>query len=340
MNKSREEIAKLIKQLYDRQRDIQSLTAYQLESVVTEIAAQNNRILDIQHAVSPFVDMVVSIRDKFDAVSKIAIEVKKAQRAIDTSAFEQLLKYVESSDLTKTLLVTDSYFTESVRKLAKQWQSQIELIDQNGLRGWIENYQKIQEQFAADIASQISNLDLHELCTITEEEVNKSDEIEPSSLILPPEHQERIFRVEKLPLTLLRTVLHDPRHIHGLTPRQFEEFIAEVVDQLGFTSVILTPRSGDGGRDVIASNEINGIPMTFYFECKKYAESNKVQLDTLRALLGTVAHDASKANIGVLVTTSRFTKGCKDLIMSECRLDGKDYDGILGWVGELKTKIN
>jgi hypothetical protein len=79
--------------------------------------------------------------------------------------------------------------------------------------------------------------------------------------------------------------------------------------------------------------------MTFFFECKKYAKDNKVQLDTLRALLGTVAHHSQEANIGVLVTTSQFTKGCKDLIMSDCRLDGKDYDGILGWISELKTKL-
>jgi restriction system protein len=124
-----------------------------------------------------------------------------------------------------------------------------------------------------------------------------------------------------------------------LTPGQFEEFIAEIVRELGFRNVILTPPSGDGGRDVIASNEVNGIPLTFYFECKKYADTNKVQLDTLRALLGCVAHHATEANIGVLVTTSRFTQGCKDLIASECRLDGKDYDGIVGWVNQLNVEL-
>jgi len=340
MKNSREEISKLIKQISKRQKDIQALTAHQLESVVAEIVAQNKKILDVQRAVSPFADIVVSIRDKFNTESKFAIEVKKAQRAIDTSAIEQLRKYVEDSNLTKGLLVTDSFFSASDLNMAKKWQTQIELIDQSGLRRWIEEYQNIQEQFAADIASQISKLDLHELFTITEEEVKKDEEIDPSSLVLPYEHQERIVRVNNLPLTLLRNILHDPRHLYSLTPRQFEEFIAEVVDQLGFTNVILTPFTRDGGRDVIASNEINDIPITFYFECKKYAGGNKVQLDALRALLGTVAHHATEANIGVLVTTSRFTKGCRDLIMSECRLDGKDYDGILGWVGELKTKIN
>ena len=79
--------------------------------------------------------------------------------------------------------------------------------------------------------------------------------------------------------------------------------------------------------------------MTFYFECKKYAAENKVQLDRLRVLLGVVAHDSRKANIGVLVTTSTFTAGARDLILSECRLDGKDYDGILGWISTAKDRV-
>jgi HJR/Mrr/RecB family endonuclease len=127
--------------------------------------------------------------------------------------------------------------------------------------------------------------------------------------------------------------------MHRLTPREFEEFTAEILGALGFRDIILTPRAADGGRDVIASQEVNGIPLMFYFECKKYAEGHKVQLDTLRALLGVVAHNSTEANIGVLVTTSSFTAGAKKLILSECRLDGKDYDGIIGWVSGAKDRI-
>lgn len=98
--------------------------------------------------------------------------------------------------------------------------------------------------------------------------------------------------------------------------------------------MLLTPQARDGGRDVIARKMIHEIPITFYFECKKYAESNRVQLDSVRALLGVVAHDSRSANVGVLVTTSYFTRGCKELIATDCRLDGKDYEGIVGWVSE------
>lgn len=49
--------------------------------------------------------------------------------------------------------------------------------------------------------------------------------------------------------------------VKNLTPRQFEEFVAETLSQFGFTDVILTTRSRDGGKDVIASHQINGIPL-------------------------------------------------------------------------------
>jgi hypothetical protein len=66
------------------------------------------------------------------------------------------------------------------------------------------------------------------------------------------------------------------------------------------------------------------------------APRNKVRVGTGRALLGTVAHDASRASIGVLVTTSTFTRGAWQSILGDARLGGRDYDGIMNWIAELK----
>jgi HJR/Mrr/RecB family endonuclease len=153
-------------------------------------------------------------------------------------------------------------------------------------------------------------------------------------LALPSSFEKRVISAESLPLSIIRRVANDPHVMHQLSPRQFEEFIATLIDELGFDDVLLTPPSRDGGRDLIARHTVHGIPITFFFECKKYAGGSLVQLDTLRALLGVVAHESRSANIGVLVTTSRFTRGCKELIASEARLDGKDYDGITKWVSD------
>lgn len=339
MDDTREYVANLIKQISQREKDLKSLISPQLESLVAELSSQYRYIDEIKRTIAPQADLLLSIRDQNNIFSKYAIEVKQAHKLIDSSAVESFRKHIENLHIDRGFLVTNSLFTESAKKLAEFYKDSIQLIDHEALLNWTNQYQYIQEQFASSLFSSISRLPLHNFFVVREEDITKEKIVEPSNLILPQDYQERIIRVENLPFRLIHAILHDPRHMHNLTPRQFEEFIAEVVGHLGFSNIILTPPSGDGGRDVIASNEVNGIPITFFFECKKYAEGNKVQLDTLRALLGTVAHHATEANIGVLVTTSKFTKGCKDLIMSECRLDGKDYNGLLGWVGELKKKF-
>lgn len=339
MNDTREYIAKLIKQISQREKELKSLVFSQLESLVAELSAQHKYIEEVKRTMAQPTDLLLSIRDQQNIISKYAIEVKQTQKLIDDSAVEAFRNHIEKLHIDKGFLVTNSLFTESAKKLAEDYKNSIQLIDHEALLNWTNQYQAVQEKFASSLFSSIWRLPLHDFFVVKEEEITKEEVVEPTTLILPPEHQDRIVRAENIPFRLIHAILHDPRHMHNLTPRQFEEFIAEVVDRLGFSNIILTPPSGDGGRDVIASNEINGIPMTFFFECKKYAEGNKVQLYTLRALLGTVAHHATEANMGVLVTTSTFTKGCKDLIMSECRLDGKDYDGLLGWVGELKKKF-
>src|SRR5215467_14325759 len=44
----------------------------------------------------------------------------------------------------------------------------------------------------------------------------------------------------------------DPALAFQLDPRKWEEMIAGAYDRAGYDEVTLTPRSGDGGRDVIA----------------------------------------------------------------------------------------
>ncbi|GMQ79373.1 MAG: hypothetical protein BMS9Abin02_1958 [Anaerolineae bacterium] len=165
----------------------------------------------------------------------------------------------------------------------------------------------------------------------TEEGASESDEVE---LILPEDAEERIARVDYLPYKIMDAIAVNPDLMHDLSPREFEKLIADLIGNLGFNDIILTPRSGDGGRDVLATQHIHGIPVMFVFECKRYAKNNKVGPGLLRTLLGTVSHEGTKANIGVLVTTSTFTRGGRDFILSESNVDGKDFGDIVKWIEE------
>jgi hypothetical protein len=52
---------------------------------------------------------------------------------------------------------------------------------------------------------------------------------------------------------IIRMLQRDPQEILSISTRQWEEIIAGAYTRAGFDEVILTPRSGDFGRDVVAT---------------------------------------------------------------------------------------
>lgn len=93
---------------------------------------------------------------------------------------------------------------------------------------------------------------------------------------------------------------------YRITPRQFEELVAEVFRRNGY-SVELTPAVNDGGKDVIAKRNVDGIPICLYIECKHYDPSDPVGVGIVRAASAVRSHD--RVNKAIIVTTSRFTRG-------------------------------
>ena len=150
--------------------------------------------------------------------------------------------------------------------------------------------------------------------------------------IAPAEALEKLQRVDFAPITLLDRVARDPRMMRALGARDFEGFVATLVEMLGFEDVVLTPRSGDDGRDVLATKRIHGISILCAFECKRYAADHPVGPDIARSLLGVITHGATRATKGILVTTSYFTPAANKFILTEPSLDGRDFDGIVAWL--------
>lgn len=167
-----------------------------------------------------------------------------------------------------------------------------------------------------------------------------NDSEEESQIILPTRIEEKLELVNYTPITLFQKILNDPLLVREISPRDFEYFVAEIINKLGFSDVNVTPRSNDGGRDIIATRTINDIKMLFAFECKQYSPERKIQLHTMRSLLGTISYSETKVNMGVLVTTSFFTKGSKNLIMSEALIDGKDFDDLVLWINQVKKCVS
>jgi HJR/Mrr/RecB family endonuclease len=339
MSDTRSDIAKLIERVRRDESLLDSLSHHKFESMAAELIAQQLQLVDLKHQALGGLDIVGRYRDQLDRVSSFAIDVKRYSHLVDGSTVAELAKKAAAIGVDKSYLFSASSFTETARQYAEQYRESLRLVDRTHIQEMIEQYTSNREVFASSIAARIRSLDLINFIEVSEP---TADDVEQLDLDRPEfgvENRSAIILAQRLPLQLLAKILRSPQDVRNITPRQFEEFIAEVLSQLGFTDVILTPRSRDGGKDIIASHQVNGIPLAFYFECKQYAEGNKIQLDTMRALLGTIAHDSNRVNKGVLVTTSSFTKGCRELILSEARLDGKDYEGVLGWIDEVRKRI-
>lgn len=156
--------------------------------------------------------------------------------------------------------------------------------------------------------------------------------------IVPADTLERLKRVDFAPITLLDDVLRDPDAMRALSARDFEGFVATLIEQLGFEDVTLTPRSGDGGRDVLAVKRIHGLSILCAFECKRYAANRPIGPDIARSLLGVISHGETRATTGILVTTSYFTPAANKFILTEPNLDMRDFDGIVDWLRECRLK--
>jgi len=88
-----------------------------------------------------------------------------------------------------------------------------------------------------------------------------------------------------------------------MSPYDFEEFVARLFKKLGYNTII-TSKTGDYGVDVIAENSSEKIAI----QCKKYHEDNTVGNQTVQMLLGAMQLQGLKADKGIIITTSSFTK--------------------------------
>lgn len=148
--------------------------------------------------------------------------------------------------------------------------------------------------------------------------------------------QKIIVDVRSVTDDLLTKVYADPKLLYEITPRRFEEFVAELLDRLGYV-VTLTPASKDGGKDIYAAKRDDLGSFLYVVECKKYSPDHRVGVGLIRELNGVV--QAERATAGILATTSFFTKGAREF---QARLSNqislKDYLGIQEWLSKVFRK--
>lgn len=108
--------------------------------------------------------------------------------------------------------------------------------------------------------------------------------------------------------SLMNQVASNPKILHEITPRQFEELVCELFEKEG-NHVELTKQTRDGGKDLIILNNSSLGDFVIYAECKKRAPKYPVNVGFVRELYGTV--NADNATAGIMVTTSYFSRDAR-----------------------------
>jgi len=130
---------------------------------------------------------------------------------------------------------------------------------------------------------------------------------------------------------LVRYFAEHPEALRETEPRTLEELVRELLDREGMDAK-LTPKTRDGGFDVLAfARTAFGPELLYLVECKRYAAGRPVGVEVVRSLYGVVERE--KANAGIIVTTSSFTKGALRFQQDvRHRLGLKDYHDLVAWL--------
>jgi restriction endonuclease Mrr len=105
--------------------------------------------------------------------------------------------------------------------------------------------------------------------------------------------------------------LGDPSDIWRMSPTQFEQLIAELLDKIGF-KVFWVPGGSDQGIDIVAASPSSD----YLIDVKRYSPNNPVSVELVRHVYGVASavqeYRHGRVVRGGIITSSRFTSGVKE----------------------------
>lgn len=249
----------------------------------------------LQDAINP--PAIRAIQEQYDAIQNAA-EIIAARQTMENYAglyetinglSSQLNQYDINLDAISSALSSMTYFTNTFYE-----QEQIISNITQGLHPILDGYTvlglhpKSRNKKQKEEADQISEKIISEIYLPDEKKIITNES--PTITILPA--NDKIFAY----------LAEHPEEIYrNLSPREFEEFMAQLYNKLGY-NVELTQTTRDGGKDIILRKPDILDDMVYYVECKRYKEKNKVGLDVVQRLTGIIETD--KVNGGIIATTS------------------------------------
>jgi cold shock CspA family protein/Holliday junction resolvase-like predicted endonuclease len=122
----------------------------------------------------------------------------------------------------------------------------------------------------------------------------------------PQETSVNIEKVKQCTNEIIRYLQADPKRLYKMHPSAFEQLVAKIFENNGFTIELNKSwNQADGGVDIIAVRMDGLVPIRTAIQCKRYSQHNRVTAEKIRELAGVL--DRYRAHAGVLATTSYFT---------------------------------
>lgn len=160
--------------------------------------------------------------------------------------------------------------------------------------------------------------------------------------LAPPGSEGQLVTGVAIPwFEIIRHLEQDPGFLFTVGWRKLEEIIAGAFDLHGFDEVILTPRSGDEGRDVIATRHGVGS-IRIFDQVKAYNPGLSVTADDVRSMLGTLSQHLNVSK-GMISTTSTFAPGIAEsaglAAYMPHRLELQDGPELRRWLLDLAVRM-
>ncbi len=158
----------------------------------------------------------------------------------------------------------------------------------------------------------------------------------PTGLLIPAA---RRLQIATSLAQVVAAAEQDRQVLLNMDPRDFERFMKELFESLGF-EVQLTQATRDGGADLLCLHNSHGIPFSLAVEVKRYAEHRPITVELVRAFIG--ANRKFRANRLMFVTTSSYTKPARDYAENFAAHDLtlRQYEHIQEWCRHYLLRPN
>jgi restriction system protein len=189
---------------------------------------------------------------------------------------------------------------------------------ESGMKALLESWQE-RKRGGDSLAGTSRTINVHDTATLTavpNGQIEFGIRDDQPELVIPAAILELGDKVEEGQLIravalswfeILRALERDPTFLYQLHWHKFEEVIAGAYKQDGWRDVILTPRSGDGGRDIIVSKPGFGA-IKFIDQVKAYKPGHRVTAEEVRAIMGVLSRDPNVSK-AIVTTTATFAPG-------------------------------